>query len=632
MAASKILVVEDESIVANDIKSSLENLGYTVPAIASSGEDAVNRIAELSLDLVLMDIKLKGDMDGIRAAEIIGGDYEIPVIFLTAYADGETIERARKTAPFGFVLKPFEERELHTAIEIALYKHETDRKVKESRRWLDAVLKSIGDAVITADTRGRVTFMNRMAESLTGWENGQALGQDITRVFNIINETTRVVIESPVTKALNMEGAIKLGNHTILISRNGLEIPVDDSAAPVKDDKGNITGVVLVFKDITERRKIEEEKIKARKMESIGILAGGLAHDFNNILTGILGNINLARVYIDENSQGYDNLLKAERASMRATNLTRQLLTFAKGGAPVKKIVSMGETIKDAASFAVSGSNVRCEFNIPDDLWSVNADEGQINQVINNLILNSNYAMPGGGTIRVRAENFLAGKDFSFHVKEGMYVKISVEDQGCGISEEHISKVFDPYFTTRETGSGLGLATSFSIIKSHGGYIFVESETGAGATFSIYLPATGHFMEPEIRGVEKKKSVKGKILLMDDEEMIRTVAGAMLDSLGYEVGYACDGAEAVSEYKKAMNSESPYEAVILDLTIPAGMGGKETIRKLVKINQDVKAIVSSGYSADPIMADYTAYGFRGVIAKPYRINDLGQVVKRVLSL
>jgi len=411
---------------------------------------------------------------------------------------------------------------------------------------------------------------------------------------------------------------------TTTIAPTGTISIIAGCSAPIRD--GIILGTVLVFRDITEQRKMEQELLRTQKLESLGILAGGVAHDFNNILTAILGNANLARMYAAQDDVT-EKLTKIEKMSLQAKDLTQQLLTFSQGEAPCKKTVSLKELIEDSASFALRGSNVRCSFSVPDDLWLVSVNAGQISQVINNIIMNADQAMPEGGVITVRAENVTVEENV-LPLNPGDYVKIAITDQGVGIPKAHLQRIFDPYFTTKQKGSGLGLSICYSIVKNHDGHINAESELEAGTTFYIYLPTS---QEKEEKRAEPEGLLRGggKILLMDDEESILEADGEALQCLGYTVVSARDGKEVLEHYRKALREE-PFDVVIMDLTVPGGMGGEKAIQELKKIDPSVRAIVSSGYSNDPIVAHYREYGFCGVVIKPYTIKELGEILHKVL--
>lgn len=396
---------------------------------------------------------------------------------------------------------------------------------------------------------------------------------------------------------------------------------------------------------IKQDKRAEDELQKIRNLESIAALSGGIAHDYNNLLTVIIGNISLIQSYIETDDMIYGLLDEALEASMTAKSLTQKLITFSRGGAPIMETALIAPVIKNATEFTLSGSNIKCEFSIPEDLWLVQIDKTQIGHVIHNLVMNAREAMPGGGIIKVAAENVnITDKSpglkigLESRLENGNYVKISIKDQGIGISRENLDKIFDPYFSTKEMGTqkgmGLGLSICHSIIKKHNGDIVAESFAGPGASLHFYLPASEETIvtQKSSKIPEKEKLVlgKGRILVMDDEKMVIKITGHILNRLGYDASFSKDGAQAIKMYKKAMESGNPFDAVILDLTIRGGMGGKEAIKRLTEIDPNIKAIVSSGYSDSPVVTDYKKYGFSGVVAKPYSINKLSEKLNEVL--
>ena len=502
------------------------------------------------------------------------------------------------------------------------------------REQLAVTLRSIGDGVITTDTRGRIVLLNAVAETLTGWGQQEAQGRPLAEVFPILHEQTRKPCENPVDMVLASGEIIELANHTILIARDGRERQIADSGAPIRDREGRIIGVVLVFRDVTDRQRMEAELLKVKKLESVGVLAGGIAHDFNNILAAILGNINLA-LLDGSMKEGTRRLLsESEKASIRAKDLTRQLLTFAKGGEPVKETASIAEIIRDSANFILHGSKTACSYSLPDNLWLVDIDKGQMSQVIQNIIINARHAMPDGGTIRVEGDNIEAAAlpAASSLPRTSDYIRISISDSGRGIPANLIDRIFDPYFSTKEEGSGLGLAITHSIISKHDGSISVQSQPGAGTTFTIYLPASARQVRAEEKKEAKNMSArKAKIMIMDDEKMVRDITMAMLIVLGHEVILAADGKEAIELYKRHADSGEPIDLIIMDLTIPGGMGGKEAVREIHAINPEARIIVSSGYSNDPVMAHYLEHGFSAALIKPFQMEDIMEVLHQLLK-
>ena len=749
MKKGTIFVVEDEVIIADDIKSYLQKFGYKVPLIATSGEEALKRVRDVRPDLILMDIVLRGEMDGIETVERIRSEFDVPVVYLTAFADDETLERAKITEPFGYIIKPFEERDLYTTIEMALYKHKMERKLKESEAKFRRIVETAQEGIWVLDTEDRTTYVNKRMAEMLGYREDEMIGKKpvdfliekeqsrVPQGFEPLMSGSREVLDfkfhrrdgsflwgmlsttpiqdsdgrvigflgmiTDVTERKRAVAAIQESHErllTILESLDAIVYVADMETHEVlfannyaQKVFGNVAGTVCwdtfqkgkdgpcksctndklltadgkpagvctwefqntvtgkwfdirdraipwvdgrmvrleIAADITARRRMEEELIKSQKLESIGILAGGIAHDFNNVLTGIMGNISLVMLNTDLSEKTQKRLSEAEKSCIRAKDLTQRLLTFARGGAPVKKISSVSSLLKDAASFALTGTTVKSEFSLPGENCFAEIDEGQIRQVIHNIIINAVESMPQGGTVRVACQKIQLKAEDGVPLQAGDYAKISIQDAGTGISPEHLLKIFDPYFTTKEKRAGMGLATSYSIIKNHGGYITAESALGKGTTIFIYLPTV--VVEPAPLKVEDVRSSAngGRVLIMDDEEIIRNVVGEMLMHLGYEVGFAEDGAEAIRLYREAMEVSRPFHVVIMDLTIPGGMGGKEAIAKLREIDAHVKAIVSSGYSNDPVMANFKEYGFVGVVTKPYKMKDMNETLRRVLA-
>ncbi|RMF57153.1 MAG: PAS domain-containing sensor histidine kinase, partial [Calditrichaeota bacterium] len=512
----------------------------------------------------------------------------------------------------------------------------TERKRAEEalsseKEFLAVTLRSIGDGVISTNRAGEVVLMNAEAERLTGISQEEAIGKHLSDILFLKDASSGERLANPVDEII-LEGKNYLQNqNTILVSRTGEEFFISSSGAPIRFQENEIVGMVLVLRDITEKQQLQEELFKAQKLESVGILAGGIAHDFNNILTAILGNISLAKLHSQE-SQVKQWLDEAETATSRAKELTQQLLTFSKGGTPILEDIPIGQLIHQTVRFILRGSPVGCDFQIADDLWAVRADEGQISQVLNNLVINAQQAMPSGGVITVSAENVEIKPDSVSPLQPGPYVKITIADEGIGIPENIIDKIFDPYFTTKQAGSGLGLATTYSIIKKHQGHIEVESKVNEGTRFYIYLLAVKKQVQEKKAEPQSVQRGDARILVMDDDPMVRDVLGKLLGVAGYQVEFAEDGREALEIYQQAMDKGERFDLVIMDLTIPGGMGGKETIPRLLELDPDAKAIVSSGYSNDPVMAHYREYGFQGIVKKPYRLKEVTQAVQEVLSM
>jgi signal transduction histidine kinase/CheY-like chemotaxis protein len=417
-----------------------------------------------------------------------------------------------------------------------------------------------------------------------------------------------------------------------VVCKNGATIWISENVRVVRDQHGNTLYLEGFVSDITKHRRLDEEMQRASKLEAVGILAGGIAHDFNNILTAVLGNIGLAEMELKKGGLSSELLGEAKRASLRARDLTQQLLTFAKGGEPVRASVNLPELLRETTDFALHGAKARAEFHLAEDLWPVNADKGQLGRVVQNLVINSVQAMPEGGTVKVSADNKVfddpAG---SVTLPPGRYVHLAVADSGTGISADNLTKIFDPYFTTKKQGSGLGLATVYSIVKKHQGFIEVESQLGRGTTFHLWLPAATQAAPVKIAEMAAGVPLQARVLFMDDEQPIRDMARAFMRRLNVECELAVDGAEAVRKYQEARAANRPFDVVVMDLTVPGGIGGREAMGMLQKIDPAVRAIVSSGYSQDPVMASHRSHGFQSVLPKPYDLGQLRHALENALS-
>ncbi|MBU1076874.1 MAG: PAS domain S-box protein [Spirochaetes bacterium] len=518
-----------------------------------------------------------------------------------------------------------------TQASLTLRRKQAELALEEEKERLSVTLHSIGDGVIATDAGGKIILLNPTAVSLTGWPIKLATGKDITNVFSLKNKSTEVPVKFPFKKIIETGKVMGMKKDTVLVSRHKSEKYISCSVAPIQDWKKNIIGMILVFRDISLIRKMEENMLNFQKTESLNLLAGGIAHDFNNLLSSILGNISLAKSMISRKDDFFDILNDAEMASLQARGLTRQLLTFSKATVPVKRTVEPDKLVRESVSFSLHGTNIREQFHITQDIRMVSVDESQIQQVINNIVINSVHAMPGGGKIDIVMENIDLEQENPWNLDHGSYVKISIVDQGIGIPEQNLKMIFDPYFTTKQKGSGLGLATSYSIIKKHKGAIEVESKQGKGTAFHIYLPALKKG-EGRIGSLKKGPlKIDARILVMDDEEMVRRTAVKILRYLGCRTEVAKDGVEAFDLYKKAMETGVPFDAVIMDLTVKGGMGGKETSRMILKTDPKARIICSSGYSGDDVLASYSRFGFTGRVSKPYTMEELGSVLVTILN-
>lgn len=518
-------------------------------------------------------------------------------------------------------------------------RHQAQLALKREKERLSVTLDSITDAVIAIDANGAIERINQEAVRLTGISQQEAIGQVLGEVLKLQHPKTGKIIKDPSEVLLTSEREEITPERGIpLIKKGGEQILVTAEMRCILDDGQAHYGCVIVLRDITNQKLAEDELFKSEKLHSISLLAGGIAHDFNNILTAILGNISIVRMGMDEGDKSSTRLIAAEKATLQAKSLTQQLLTFSKGGTPVLETTTISQLVTDCTQFILRGSNVKCVIDASDECWSVDADKGQIAQVVNNLIINADQAMPNGGVIKVSLANCAVRKSEIPTLNSGDYISITIADEGTGITPENLKRIFDPYFTTKKDGNGLGLASSYSIIKSHKGILTVDSAIDKGSTFTIYLPKSQKVVKKVVEEADKSTESSNtihrgnaRILVMDDMEAMMMVAGEILTMLGYEVEFSTNGEEAIQVYKDAKDAGKPFDAVVFDLTVPGGMGGEEAAGILIEYDPSLIAIASSGYTTSNVMSDYENSPFTAVVPKPYRIKEMSDTLHRVLQ-
>ncbi len=583
-------------------------------------------LEEGDYDLVITDYQLHWS-NGIEVLKEVKSRWpNCPVVMFTGTGSEEIAVEAMQAGLDDYVLKSAKHvSRLSAAVRSALERTAQQRALQEAETRYQALFEGIPVGLYRSTPEGRLVEVNPALVKMLHYPDRETLLQaDASALYldpNRRQQWQEKMDQEDVVP--NFEARFLCYDGSIIWAR--------DTARVVRDEAGRPLYYEGSLEDITEQQRMKEELVKATRMESLLILAGGVAHDFNNILTAIIGNISVAKQYLRAEDPVYQILQDAELASLRAQGLTRQLLTFSRESAPLKEPLDLGRVIRNAVEFALRGSPSRCACVLPDGLWTVEADETQIVRVLHNLILNADQAMPGGGLIQVQAENVLLSSDSPLNLKPGRYVHISVRDHGPGIPPELLDRIFEPFFTTKASGTGLGLAISASIMEKHGGTITVESEVGSGATFHLYLPASEKAIVPAAGEAVPPAKGQGRILVMDDEGIVRQITTRMLEYLGFRCETVADGAEAIARYIEALEQSDPFDVVILDLTVPDGTGAVQTLKRLRAIDPEVRAIVSSGYTNDLVVAHYQKHGFAGLLIKPYQIEDLARALRRVLE-
>jgi PAS domain S-box-containing protein len=647
-AGGRVLIVDDESLNREVLSRRLKREGYR-PTCASSGPEALQILRQEQLDAILLDIQMPG-MSGIEVLQTLKLDPKLrhlPVIMLSALTDVERVARCVELGAEDYLPKPINSVLLRARLGACLEKKQLRdqdqahfQALHDEKERLSVTLRSLADAVVTTDPDGKIVLLNDVASTLTGISSEAARGRAFEEVFPILNRASGEPAPNPAMVAIAQNSVAETESGLMLKSSDEQERLVAVRSAPVRGLHGGVQGAVVVVRDITEKEKITEEVLRASKLQSIGVLAGGLAHDFNNMLTAVLGNLSLIRHRQELAPELMLSIHEAERGALRAQELTRYLLTFSDGGAPIKKVLQPGALIEETSSLIARGAVIQCDVNIAPDLWETEADANQLAQAISNIVMNAVEATAAGGKISVRAHNVHVTTRVN-QLAPGDYVCVVVQDSGVGISAENLPRIFDPFFTTKKQARGLGLAAAYSIIQRHGAHVAVESLLGVGSTVTVHLLA----VPPGASSAKKKadtavvKSVVGapiapgttrrkvRVLIMDDEEAIRLLGETILGMLDYEVVATADGEAALAAHAEAVATGQPFDVAIMDLTIPGGMGGKETISRLRQKDTAIRTIVSSGYSNDPVMAYHTDHGFDGVLPKPYVVDDLIRIVE-----
>jgi two-component system cell cycle sensor histidine kinase/response regulator CckA len=643
----KILVVDNNKMVLEFMSDVLSKEGHQV-LTAEDGLSALGILKTFTPDIMFVDL-IMPNIEGKKLCQIVRKMPELHnvyLVILSAVAVEEEIDLASLGVNAYIAKGPFKKMQKHVfdildqsertnAKDVqetirgleGIFPREITKELLSNKRHFEIVLGTMVEGILEITSDKRIVYANPAAISLIGIAEEKLLGKEVLDLFE--NSDREKVAGLLATIGAQPQAS----TDESLLNLNNKLVAVNIMAANSDTNKA-----IMILNDETERKRMEGHLLKSQKMEAIGTLVGGVAHDFNNILMAIVGNISLAQMHTTPGDNIFERLVEAEKACLRAKELTQKFMAFSEGERPVKKAGSVSGPLRDSVTLTLSGSNVRCDFSIASDLWRVAFDEGQMRRVFNNLITNAKEAMPKGGVVKVAAENIAIGEaeaNARLPLKKGRHLKISIQDQGKGIPRERLSNIFDPYFSTKERGTqkgmGLGLSIAYSIIKQHDGYIEAASKEGVGTTFSLYLPVSEKQTSEKKEAEQIPPAHRGKILLMDDEKMVRDVTGQMLSRVGYEVAFAKDGTEAIALYAKAKNSGEPFKAVILDLTVPGGMGGKNTMEQLLEIDPGVKGIVSSGYNADPVMTDCRHYGFRAAIAKPYRFAELSKVLEEVIE-
>ena len=624
----RILLVEDHPESRRTLQRLIERRGHEVVAVGSA-EEAELELRKQPFSFLILDWMLPGK-SGVELCQELRAapkGEELFILLVTARDDAQDLERALEAGANDYLIKPLDPARLNVRLSVAerriralAERNQARAELQEAVRKMTDILEKTNDGFFAVDRDWKFTFVNRQAEKLLDRHREDLIGKDF---WVELPEFTREAFEKNYRRAMSEQVAV--------------EFEASDASGKVWFEllaypSGG--GVSVFLRDVTDRKRVEEERLTTGKLESLGTLAGGIAHDLNNLLTVISGNIGLAQIEAPGSPANLLSFLsRAGEAAQHAAQLSNQLLTFSKGGTPLKRVVSISDLVTQAAEFSLHGSNLRSDLDIQAGLWRSPVDPAQIEQVINALIINAREAMPSGGIVRVSARNLEIDANSGLPIRPGRYVQVQVADNGRGIQKRLVTKIFDPYFTTKSTGTGLGLSISYSVVKKHGGLLHLERTSADGSTFTFYLPATDS--EPPVPEATLENEIFSfnhqRVLVMDDEAAIRDLTSELLGTLGYKVTTAPDGAEALKKYELAMRTGETFQAVILDATIRGGMGGVATMERLRDLDPNVTAIICSGYSDDAALAEFLTYGFRAALPKPFTRHELANVLQHAFE-
>jgi PAS domain S-box-containing protein len=643
---ARVLIVEDECLVASDLQCRLETLGYEVTDLADTAEGAIAAAKAHHPDLVLMDIHLAEGSDGVTAARKIHGDLGVPIVFLTAHADAATLDRAADAVPYGYIVKPFQDSGLAATVQMALARRDAEQKVEKMERWLATTLRSIGDAVISVDREGCVNYFNPEAERLTGWRRSEVLGRDFREVLPFAHEDPDMLPPTrPLAAALEHGLVVQLAPQTELIAKSGARVTVDDTAAPTRDEAGVVDGAVMILRDRSqqrrdaeERRKIEQKMQETQRLESLGLLAGGIAHDFNNLLGIMTVNAELVSTHLPAKSREQPRLREILDAGRRAAELCDQMLAYAGGGKYQESCFDLGTVVDETASLlrrAVS-KKARLRLQLDRNLPTTIGDHSQLRQVVMNLVINASDAFEkDAGTIAIETSvvsmnpaqlaEAVTGRD----LPAGFYLQLEVRDNGCGMCAETIEKIFDPFFTTKFTGRGLGLAAVLGIVRGHRGALLVESNPGLGTSLRVLLPIVAGPLDTAAPTAEVPRTWRsqGTVLVVDDETPIREAAALVLEERGFTVLQARNGAHALEILDE---TREEVRLILTDLTMPI-VDGFELAHSAARLYPDLPILVMTGYTAEDAAERFARLPIRGLLHKPFSVPALEQEVWRILE-